>query len=179
PGEAEMKNSVVYFVPVGSAPSSAIDSLGTYYKEKFGIQSVVLPAMEVSQSDFDTARGQLIAEQVIESLNRLHSERLKNKSAILIGITGQDMYPRGQNWRFCFGWREPDVKIAIVSTARMSLHYDGEPAGQANSTTRMRKVVTKDIGIMGFGMSPSHNPRSVLFDGILGIEELDQVSENF
>jgi predicted Zn-dependent protease len=171
--------AIVYFVPIGSAPNSEIRDLVSYYRAKYDLRSEVLSPIEPSGSDVDVNRRQLIAEALIESLKRAYSERLKNPNAILIGITSADMYPRGENWRFCFGWRVPEERIAVVSVARMNLHYEGEPAGQANMTTRMRKVITKDIGIMGFGMPTNHNLRSVLFDGILGIEELDQVSEDF
>lgn len=169
----------VYFVAVGDAPTSEISDLMGHYKAKFNIQSVALSPMAVPKNDIDLNRRQLIAEEVIESLRRAYSDRLQSNSAILIGITNHDMYPRGEDWQFCFGWRDPDVRIAVVSTARMNLHYPGELADQADSTIRLRKMVTKDIGIMYLGMSPNHNPRSVLFDGILGIEELDQVTEDF
>jgi predicted Zn-dependent protease len=179
PDDAEAKKAIVYFVAIGSAPSSEIKDLVNYYKAKFNLRSEVLPTMQPTIDDVDVTRKQLIAEAVIEDMKRVYAEQLKSPTAIVIGITSGDMYPRGENWQFCFGWRVPEDRIAVVSVARMSLHYEGEPTEQANVTTRMRKVVTKDIGIMGFGKNTSHNPRSVLFDGILGIEELDQVSEDF
>jgi hypothetical protein len=40
-------------------------------------------------------------------------------------------------------------------------------------------MVTKDFGILYYGLDPSQNPRSVLYSQILGIEELDQVGEEF
>jgi hypothetical protein len=61
----------------------------------------------------------------------------------------------------------------------MDLHYPGEPVSEAILGMRLRKVVTKDIGIMYFGKTPNSNPRSVLYDGILGIEELDHATEDF
>ena len=44
---------------------------------------------------------------------------------------------------------------------------------------RLRKAVTKDIGILYFGKDPSSDPRSVLYGDIGGIEDLDRVSEDF
>jgi hypothetical protein len=40
-------------------------------------------------------------------------------------------------------------------------------------------VVKKDIGVLYYLKNASGNPRSVLFNGILGIAELDQVREDF
>jgi len=40
-------------------------------------------------------------------------------------------------------------------------------------------MVTKDIGILYYGLPQSSNPNSVLYNRILGIEELDAVGEQF
>jgi predicted Zn-dependent protease len=169
----------VYFVPVGNAPADEINDLVQHYKEKFDLKSAVLPPMVVLPRDFNSSRQQLIAESVVLSLQRDYGKYLQNNSAILIGVTGDDMYMLQQNWQFCFGWRSPDTRIAVVSTARMNLYYPGEVMPSASLTSRLRKMVTKVIGIMYYHRKPSQNPRSVLFDGILGIQELDQVSEEF
>ncbi len=83
------------------------------------------------------------------------------------------------NWRFAFGWRVVNARTAVVSTARMSLHYKGEPFWGTSVKVRMRKIVTKDIGILYYGLSQSDNPKSVLYNSILGIQELDKVGEGF
>jgi hypothetical protein len=55
----------------------------------------------------------------------------------------------------------------------MRLHYAGEPPDENFAETRLQKMVTKDIGILYDGLAPNQNPRSVLYNQILGIEELD------
>jgi hypothetical protein len=40
---------------------------------------------------------------------------------------------------------------------------------------RLRKIVTKDLGILYYGLPQSQNAKSVLYNQIMGIEELDQV----
>ncbi len=150
------------------------DGLVVHYRQKFGLESTVLPALTPGTSEVNPNRQQLIAENVMESMHKTYSRFVENNSSILIGITSDDMYPLGQNWQFCFGWRKPEIRSAVVSTARMNLHYEGEPASQANETSRLQKIVTKDIGIMYYNKSTSDNPHSVLFSGILGIQELDQ-----
>ncbi len=169
----------IYFVPVGEAPASQIDNLVAYYREKFQLDSQVLPAMRPDADDVDFSRQQLIAEKVIQSVLRHYPQYAGDKSAVLIAITSQDMFPLGAHWQFCFGWRIPAVHAAVVSTARMDLHYPGEPPTEATLEKRLRKVVSKDVGILYYGKTPNDNPRSVLYSNILGIQELDQVSEDF
>jgi len=100
---------------------------------------------------------------------------LQNPSSILIGITSEDMYPLSEDRQFCFDWRAGEMRSAVVSTARMNLQYEGEPIAVANVTAHSEKVVAQDIGILYDHKNASGNPRSVLFNGILGIAELDLV----
>jgi predicted Zn-dependent protease len=169
----------IYFVPIGNVSRADIDGLVRHYRQKFGLDSTILPALMPGSSDVNPDRHQLIAENPLESMHKICSRYIDNNLSVLIGITSDDMYPHGQDWRFCFGWRQTRIHSAVVSTARMDLHYEGEPANQANETSRLQKMVTKDIGIMYFNRSPSKDPHSVLFNGILGIQELDQTSEDF
>jgi hypothetical protein len=71
------------------------------------------------------------------------------------------------------------IRSAVVSTARMNPQYEGGAIAVANVTARFEKVVNKDIGVLYYHKNPSGNPPSVWFNGILGIEELDQVREDF
>jgi predicted Zn-dependent protease len=169
----------VYFVPIGEAHAAEIEELVGYYKEKFGIEIKVLPVMPVNRDDIDKSRRQLIAENLVASMLAAHPEYAGNSSAILIGITPYDIYPRTLGWRFSFGWRDGQRNAAVASTARMNLHYYGEPAEEATVIKRLRKVITKDLGILLFEKGPSSNPKSVLYDGIGGIEELDVVGDDF
>jgi len=169
----------LYFAPIGSAPMDQIYDLVEHYQTKFNVHVQVLPKMDVGEPIFDSGRNQFIAEDLIQSMLRSYPNVARDESAVIIGITGQDMYPRGEDWQFCFGWRTPKLRAAVVSTARMDLHYPGEPGFEATVTKRLRKVVTKDIGILYYRKSVNGNPKSVLYSGILGIQELDQVSEDF
>ena len=169
----------VYFVPIGQAPLAEIEQLVSDYREKFGIEIKVLPVLRPQESDIDSTRQQLIVENLITSMLHAHPEYAGNASAILIGITAQDIYPRELNWQFTFGWRDGQQNAAVASTARMGLHYFGEPQDQATVLNRLRKVVTKDIGILLLEKRANDNPRSVLYNGIGGIQELDAVSDDF
>jgi predicted Zn-dependent protease len=169
----------VYFVPIGNAPISEIQELVSHYQQKFGLQSMVLPVFVPTASDRNTERQQLISEALAASMHTAYAEYLQNNSSIIIGITSEDMYPLSEDWQFCFGWRIGETRSAVVSTARMNLEYENEPVAVANVTARLQKVVTKDIGILYYHKNASNNPRSVLFNGILGIQELDLVSEDF
>ena len=94
--------------------------------------------------------------------------------AIMIGLTTEDMYIAQYSWQFTFSWRQ-EGKYAAVSDARMSLGVPSEEQVKA----RLRKMVTKNIGILYYRLPQSNDPRSVLYKDIGGISELDYMGEEF
>jgi predicted Zn-dependent protease len=175
---AKIEGSKIYFVPIGDFPRGRLDLLAQYYRQKYHLEITVLNSIPVDPATRNESRQQLMAEQLVASLRNGVPDHAQ-RSEILIGFTSEDMYPTSQNWQFAFGWRQFSMGAAVVSTARMSLHYDGEPLDPNLSDIRLRKTVTKDIGILYYDMSPSQNPKSVLYNQILGIQELDEVGEEF
>ncbi len=171
--------SKVYFVPIGDFPRDQMHELENYCHRKFGLQVPILRTIDVSARDLDGDRGQLVAEKLVTEMRSAFPELAAEPNAIMIGLTSQDMYIAAKDWRFAFGWRDADTPTAVVSTARMNLHYSDEPFWSSSANIRLRKVVTKDIGILYYGLPQSDNPKSVLYSGILGIQELDAVGEEF
>jgi predicted Zn-dependent protease len=175
----QIEGSKIYFVPIGDFPAKQIQPLVQYYREKYNLEIAVLNSIPVDPATRDEPRGQLMAENLVASVRRGAPEYATDPKAILIGFTSEDIYPTSQHWRFAFGWRTANARAAVVSTARMSLPYTGESVGVNVPETRLRKMVTKDIGILYYGLPQSQNPKSVLYNSILGIEELDQVGDDF
>ncbi|HEY6249395.1 MAG TPA: ankyrin repeat domain-containing protein [Candidatus Angelobacter sp.] len=170
----------VYFVPIGEAPMEEINALAGHYREKFGMDIKLLPSMKLGGTDYDPERDQVIAENLLQSMARNYPEYANNWAAVVIGITGQDMYPLAEpSWTFCFGWRGSDQHSGVISTRRLALHFSDEIPEEASLTQRLRKAVTKDIGLLYFWKPSSHNPKSVLYDGIGGVQDLDVATENF
>ncbi len=96
----------------------------------------------------------------------------------MIGITEEDIYIRKSSWQFAFSYRAEN-RFAVVSSARMNPVNFDQPNDQALLHTRLRKMITKNIGILYFGLPQNNDPRSVLYRSILGVDELDRVGEDF
>jgi len=60
-----------------------------------------------------------------------------------------------------------------------SLADIAQPMTRDIPAMRLRKIVTKDIGILYYGLPQSNDLHSVLYNQIMGIEELDAVGEDF
>jgi predicted Zn-dependent protease len=173
------EGSRICFVPIADFPTEKIESLVRYYRQKYNLEIAILNRIPVDSGTKDDSRQQLVAEKLAESVRSGVPKYAHDPKVILIGFTAEDIYPVSQNWRFAFGWRLGSTNSAVVSTARMGLHYAGEPSDPTLPDTRLRKMVTKDIGILYYGLSQSSNPKSVLYNQIMGIEELDEVGEDF
>ena len=166
----------IRFVPLDDFPVDQLEALQRYYRQRYDVEISISKPVLVQPGLRDSSRRQLRAEALAASLRNALPEYDRN--TILIGFTSQDIYPVSENWRFAFGWRSSATASAVVSTARLSLPYAGLPASAERASTRLRKVVTKDIGIFYFGLPQSSNPKSVLYNQIMGIEELDNAGED-
>lgn len=174
----DVQGKTIYLVPIGDFSDSQVDHLVGYYREKYKLEIKILKPIRMSPKVWDPARQQALAEPLVDYMREAVPEQSNDPDAILIGLTTTDMYPTSMNWRFAFGWRKADLHAAVVSSARMNLHYFLQPL-DANPETRLRKMVTKDIGILYYQLPQSDDPRSVLYQKILGIQELDAASEDF
>lgn len=171
--------SKVYFVPLGDFPADQLDPLVEFYRQRFGIEVSVLKNVPIDESTRDSARQQIVAEKLLGALQKSVSGYANDRKAILIGFTSEDLYPASQNWQFCFGWRDATAHTAVVSTARLNLRRDSAPFAADISASRLRKVVTKDVGMLYFGLPQNGNPKSVMYQFVVGIDDLDQVGDDF
>jgi tetratricopeptide (TPR) repeat protein len=174
----ESAKEKLYFVPLGSFSAPPLRELISYYKRKSGISIVSLPALPLEPATFDAHRHQLIAEDLVELIKRSYPKLAQDPNATLIGLTEKDMYIREKSWQFAFSYRV-DGRFAVVSSARMNPVNLGEPANAELLRSRVRKMIMKNIGLLYYQMPLSNNPKSVLYNNILGLEELDNVSEDF
>ena len=178
PGAAAKQAKEIYLVPLGQTPSLDLDELALYYKSSLGLTVKTLQGFEVDQSVVDARRRQLVAEDLVGMVRRALPKLAGNPRVILIGVTEHDMFIRKYPWQFAFSYRAPG-QVTVISTARMNPVSFRQPANPELLHTRLRKMVTKNIGIMYYGLPQNDNPKSVLYRKILGLEELDYAGEDF
>jgi predicted Zn-dependent protease len=126
----------------------------------------------------DLLRQQLVAEELIALVKRHHPRLAADREAILIALTPYDMYIREYTWQFAFAWRQ-EWRFAVVSSARMDPVNFGEPADAELLHGRLRKIVSKNIGMMHYRLPQSTDRNSVLYGPILSLDDLDSIGEDF
>jgi predicted Zn-dependent protease len=167
----------VYFVPFDGFPRTSLEALAQYYREKYGLTIVVGDNLASSPSAFNATRKQFIAEALIALLHsRYQSQR--GEKVIPIGFTNRDIYVERYNWNYAFGYREDSS--AVVSSARMDYGFLGIwPVSPEKEDSRLRKMVTRNIGVLYYRLPLSDHCRSVLFQNVGGPQELDFMGEDF
>ncbi len=169
----------VYFVPLGDVPPHLLERLVAYCKDKFSLTIETLQAVPLESAVVDDETRQLIAEELLALMRRHHARLADDPQAILIGITSDDMYLRVRPARR-FGLAAGEMpRYAVLSTARMEAANPGEEPDPLRLYTRLRKMVSKHIGLMYFRLPQSSNRRSVLYAPILGVDDLDSIGEDF
>ena len=162
----------VYFIPIGDFSVSDLDSLVAHYQAKFDLTVEILPSIEIPDDAVDSSRNQVIAERLIDAIGASRDVSA-DPTGVVIGLTSTDLYIAGvSSWRYAFGLRAKD-HLAVVSTARMSEFF------HSREMRRLEKMVTRDIGILYFGLPLSDDPGSVLYRDIGGPDDLDNMSEDF
>jgi predicted Zn-dependent protease len=168
----------LYFVPLGDFSAARVKDLASYYQSKYGLLVETLPHVHLPPAAMNPERQQLIAEEAVEIMKQANPDLKNDPQAILIGLTNEDMYIAKYDWRFSFSWREQG-KYAVVSSGRMNLPLGRNPVSEDLIRTRLRKMVTKNVGILYYHLAQSDDPRSVLYRNVGGISELDYMGEEF
>lgn len=170
----------IYLIPIARFDAISMKGLKAYYHDRFGINVQALPLLPFDQTTYDGNRKQLIAEELIEQIKRGYPTQAQDADAILFGLTDGDMYIRQKEkeWGFAFNYRAED-RFAVTACARMDPVTFGKPADKALLASRARKMLTKNIGLMYFKKPASTNPKSALYNNILGLDDLDNMGEEF
>ena len=168
----------VCLVPLGTVPSAVLDYLEDYYDEQYGLKVRVLKGTSVPSDLANPDRQQVDAGTLIEYAGSLFPEAYADPEAVLISLTSVDLYIEGRDWRFAFGTKgAPEYPKAVVSWFRMDPRNFGAALDEGLLVERIRKMVTRYIGLLYYGLSANDDPRSLLYDNILSLGDLDRMEE--
>ena len=105
-------------------------------------------------------------------------DELADPNVVLIGVTPLDLYFEQKDWRFAFGVRGmPEDPKSVISTFRMNPETFGEDRDDGLLFTRARKMVSRHIGLLYYGLPENSDPESLLYSSILSLGDLDRLQE--
>lgn len=168
----------VCLAPLGEVSPELVEHLVGYYEDEYGVSITVLTPKPIPDGMADRERGQIDVQDLMDYMATLFPTAARDPDAILIGVTPVDMYDRTSHYRFLFGARDTEVTPrAVVSTARLNVKFFGIGEGEDVTFSRARKLFTKNIGLLYYGLSDSDDPDSPLYNNILSLRDLDRMRE--
>ena len=164
----------VYFAPIADFPGDKVEALVAYYRDKYDLTIEIAAAIPVPSDALDATRHQLGADRLLDAI-WASDAAMADPDAVIIGLTDQDMFIEDLDWRYAYAFRSNNGLHAVISTAR----FNAGRADEAKQMQRLRKMTTKNLGFLYYGLGSSQDPGSVMYGQIMGPDDLDAVSEDY
>jgi hypothetical protein len=159
----------VEIVPIGDVPADRLASLPADYLAEYGLTVRIAAPIALDPVAFDRARGQFVAQDLLTTLAA--TRPASAGGPVVIGVTQADIYIRGVDWNWAYAMRS-GARLAIISVARMP---------QTRYIQRwwlMRKMLTRQLGFLCFGLPPTDDRYDILYRDILGLGDLRRISSH-
>ena len=168
----------VCIVPLGQVSPALVTHLVDYYRDEYGLTITVLTPSAIPREFVDFEREQVDTGRLDILVADLFREDFEDSNAVLIALTNVDVYIADKDWRYAFGSRgdAADPK-AVISSARMDPRIYGASEDNELFFERVRKLFTKYIGLLYYDLPPSDDPKSPMFNNILGPDDLDRMRD--
>jgi predicted Zn-dependent protease len=168
----------ICFVPLGQISPQLVQHLVDLYRSEYGLTVEVLTPSAVPDDLANPLRNQIDASTMIAYMGSLFPDVYADRNAVLIGLTPLDLYDSTSHFRYLFGIKgDPSDPRAVVSSFRMDPQFYDQPADEALYFSRYRKLLTKYVGLLYYGLPTSSDPNSPMYDHILSAEDLDHMEE--
>jgi len=172
---AAQSSKTLYLVPLGAEAGEAVAYVAQYMSETFKVKAQVAAPLALDRRAFNATRSQYNAAELAGQITRELPKVAEYPQGVMVAITAADMYIPGFDWSFAFAYR-PSNRLAVVSMARMMLPSVQIPAPtKATQFARMLKMTLKHVGGMFYGHGLSSDPKSLMYNQILGLDELDRI----
>ena len=166
----------IIFIPTDEFPISKLESLSHFYYSHYGLTIPIESPLTLPSTAYNQNRQQFIAQEILGEAKKHYGSLYSQSTLIPMVFTKQDMYIEDVNWGYAFGLRRKGT--AVVSTARMDYGFLSLwTANEEIQDSRLRKMVTKNIGLLHYHLPLSDNCRSAVYNNIMGPRELDFMSD--
>ena len=170
----------VYLIPMSGVRLDYVQSLARYYERSFSIQVEITPTAQPNAQYLSADGKRVVAAQLLILLRNSIKMTSDNPRALMVAITHFDLVqPRGRAGQAFSA--HAGACCAAVSTSRLDPRNTGGISTDEEVAIRMRKLVTREIAFLYYGLPPNNDPTSILYAGqgdILTLEELDRLDES-
>lgn len=168
----------VVLLPFGDIPNATVEQLAAHIRDTHKLVVSIAQRKSITKQMIDYERRQVAAQEFIAYLEPRYFRQQREPRAVYLGVTNYDLYVQGLDWEYAFAARKPPG-LAVVSGYRMDPFNFDQPPNDALVLQRMRKMVSKTLGDLHFGLKDSDDPKSLMYGGIRTLEDLDRVGDAF
>jgi predicted Zn-dependent protease len=168
----------LYLVGIGDVQGKLLEDIAAYYKDHLQIDVRLLDPIPIPKGAINPSRNQIAAEDLLQEMRRKYPEHAGD---YMFGVAAADIYSRELPYQFVFSSREGNETsgLAVVAYARLDPRFLGQPANDDLFGARLRKQLTRNIGLLFLHQSPNENPHSVLYKSVMGLDDLDRMGYAF
>ena len=181
----------VCLVPTGATSKESIETIADDLRAILGVDIQIAPPMPLPADTYDRARGQFSAGRITDYLLEQYATADGVSQRLLVAVTPVDIYTsRIPHWRYAFGTQGKigdGSTVAVISTYQMysvnAVHILRLPLvliydrNYDRREERAEKLLTKYAGYALFDLKPSNDPKSVMYNNILGVDDLDRMGD--
>jgi YD repeat-containing protein len=171
-------NGRIFVIPIGSDPSIVSSELIDQYRMKYGFEITLLAPLAAPDWAKHPFRNQFIAQELIEAMKIAYPEHAGQPDDYMIGVTNEEMYIAGLVWETALNYRAGG-RFVMISTSRLGTELREGTTSADVIQQRLRKLLTKNIGLVYYRMDQSGNPYSVLFSQGPEVLSLDRMIEDY
>ncbi len=173
PGDMRPPCVDLILVPVGNGDLQRLEGIAAEYRHLLRLEVRVTEPMQPDPAGFHADRQQWIAEKLVMDLEAVRGPTPDGcQQPTVIGLTEEDLFIEGMDWNYAYSYRDGQRR-AIVSTAQMRWARDNSLLNKSLLRDRAFKMMTKNVAVLHFRLPLNSDPRSVLYNNILGPDDLD------
>ena len=165
-------------VPLDGVEADDLEPIAKAVASRYGVRPQIRSRVRSPAGARDAERDQWEGETIIDSLVDAPAA---DPGVAIIAVTDRDLYwAKRPAATFYFDFARTNQSHALISTFRLDPSAYGEPADPRLRAARLRKLVTRYLGRLAFGLrATSTDPRSVLRRSYSDVATIDAMSERF
>ena len=156
----------IYLLQLGSHKDPyAVVEMASWLREKYSLDTQVLPTEPLDDVTYDHSRHRYIAERINDQIKRTHPRLAADTNAFIFGFTDAAMYSATESYSDTFSQRDYR-RTAIISSAGMqdrSWFFQGAARASVLLQNRLRRILLKDVAVLFWHLPLNNDPGSVLY----------------
>ncbi len=170
----------VYLLPLDDFDSQAVASIAQSLSKEMDIRIKTAASVRTAGLIPFSGTTQFSAEEIETHVLRvIPTLPDKRSNTAYIVLTTKDINTKDRTLQFNFSIHDNLARLAIVSSARLTLGPKGAPASRSTVLARLKKLVKRGIGDVYYNYPRSTDVRDIMYSPVMSLDDLDRIGNTF